>query len=125
MANRFPRTAATLCIGLGVSFGCGSDADDPNMLETPSSGGVLAVELPYEPCLDETLVGEFRIQLAEEFTSVDGKVFDGVTPSLVPVQRATEGECQLLAPPNFLCEPGCAASTQDCGQGIYLVLIVV
>jgi hypothetical protein len=99
-------------------LGCRSDdaGDTGPAKPTPSTGGVLAADLPYEPCLDETLVGEFRIELAERFTSVGGKVYDGVTPSLVPVQRASEGDCQLLAPPNFLCDPGCAASTQACGE---------
>jgi hypothetical protein len=60
-------------------------------------------------------VGEFLIELSLDFTSVGGKVFDGVTPGLVPTELASEGECRLLTSPSLLCDPGCPASTQTCG----------
>ena len=79
------------------------------------SGGVPASELPYAPCPGDTEVGGFVIELGDGFTSVDGRVFDGVTPSLVPSELMREGDCRLVTLPNLLCDPGCAASTETCG----------
>ena len=83
--------------------------------ETPAAGG--ALDLPYAPCSDEAAVGEFSIELAPDFTSVDGKVFDGVNPALVPDELASDGACRLVTLPNLLCDPGCPATTQVCAEG--------
>jgi hypothetical protein len=109
-----------LCIGL-VCVACGGEDGDPSAPSVAGAGGgggseVLASELPYQPCSAETAVGDFSIELGDGFTSVQGKVFDGVTPSLVPRQLASEGECRLVTLPNLLCEPGCPVSTQTCGE---------
>jgi hypothetical protein len=56
------------------------------------------------------------IELGDGFTSVDGRVFDAITPSLVPVELASEGDCRLVELPNLLCAPACPASTQTCGE---------
>jgi hypothetical protein len=82
---------------------------------SPSTGGVPASQLPYEPCPIETNVGEFSIELGPDFTSVEGKVLDGVTPSLIPTELASGGECRLVTLPNLLCDPACPASTETCG----------
>lgn len=116
-----------LCIGVAsVGLGCGSDDAAPASAGAGSGGGVgagggvseggiPASELPYEPCPAESGVGEFLIELGDGFTSVEGKVFDGVTPSLVPSELASGGECRLVTLPNLLCDPGCPVSTQTCG----------
>src|SRR5688572_10840659 len=114
------RRGSSLCIGL-VVVACGSDANDTPAGAggaggvSPSTGGVPASELPYEPCPIESNVGEFLIELGADFISVEGKVLDGVTPSLIPTTLASAGECRLVTLPNLLCDPACPASTQTCG----------
>jgi len=111
------RRGRSICIGL-VVVACGSDANDPSAGAggvSPGTGGVPASELPYEPCPIESNVGEFLIELGADFTSVEGKVLDGVTPSLIPTTLASAGECRLVTLPNLLCDPACPASTQTCG----------
>jgi hypothetical protein len=76
---------------------------------------VPASELAYEPCPAETNVGEFLIELGADYTSLEGKVLDGVTPSLIPSEIAQSGECRLVTLPNLLCDPACPASTETCG----------
>lgn len=78
--------------------------------------GVPASQIPYEPCAVENAVGQFLVTLDAEFTSVEGKVEDGVTPSLIPSELQREGECRLVTLPNLLCNPECTPSTQTCGQ---------
>jgi hypothetical protein len=111
---------AWLCVGCGSEDGAappsGSGAASAGVSEGGNvTGGVPASELPYDPCPVETGVGEFVIELGEGFTSVEGKVFDGVTPSLIPDELASAGECRLVTLPNLLCDPGCPVSTQTCG----------
>jgi len=72
-------------------------------------------DMPYTPCASEQQVGEFTIERGEDYTSVGGKVYDAITPNRVAQLEAREGECQLLALPAFLCNPGCAVSTETCG----------
>ena len=79
------------------------------------TGGPEASSLPYQPCAPEDEVGEFLIELSNDFTSVGGKVSDGIIPIQVPVVVASEGDCQLLTPPTLLCDDGCLASTETCG----------
>jgi hypothetical protein len=107
---------------LALAAGCGSDSSDPEPAGAggggaviPSTGGVPASQLPYAPCPIESNVGEFLIELGADFTSVEGKVLDGVTPSLIPTELASEGECRLVTLPNLLCDPACPASTETCG----------
>jgi hypothetical protein len=94
--------------------GCG---DEPARLSTEQRalGGVAASELPYEPCAPDQRVGEFTIQLAERYTSVDGQVYDGVVPKDVPLELAAEGECRLLSSPAPQCNPACLPSSEVCG----------
>lgn len=111
------------CIALAAS-GCGSDGDD-GVAAAGGSGGsggsagsgsdVDASQLPYAPCSAESGVGEFLIDLGPDYTSVEGRVFDGINPSLVPTELAAAGECRLVTLPNLLCDPGCAVSTETCG----------
>jgi hypothetical protein len=83
----------------------------------PGAGGsVSASELPYAPCPAASDLGGFAIELGDGFTAVDGRVFDAVTPSLVPSELQSEGDCRLVTLPNLLCDPACPASTQTCGE---------
>jgi hypothetical protein len=124
-----PRRAAALCISL-VCAACGSDDD----AGAPASGGagagggagtggsagaddgVAANQIPYEPCAVENAVGQFLVTLGDGFTSVEGKVEDGVVPSLIPTELQRAGECRLVTLPNLLCDPGCTPATQTCGD---------
>jgi hypothetical protein len=115
-------SVSVLSLGLGwlACVGCGSDSSDEVVAPGSMGGGPSEPsggELPYAPCPAETGVGEFLIELSAEFTSAGGKVFDGVTPGLIPTEIASEGECRLLTPPSLLCDPGCPVSTQTCGTG--------
>jgi hypothetical protein len=107
-----------------AAVACGSDEGDasapPGGGSTGGTGGAPnlgapASELPYQPCPEETGVGEFSIELGDGFTSVQGKVEDGVKPSDIPERLASDGECRLVTLPTLLCDPGCNASTQTCG----------
>lgn len=113
MARFFRCSLAAAGAWLFVS-GCGSEQP---VLSTDSGalGGVDASELPYEPCAAEQRVGEFTIQLAERYTSVDGQVYDGVVPKDVPTLLTAEGECRLLSSPAPQCNPACLPSTEVCG----------
>jgi hypothetical protein len=117
--------SASLCIGLFGWSGCASD-DSPSdsaagaggtASAVAGAGGVPASGLPYEPCPAETQVGQFAITLDDGFTDVDGQVFDGVDPALVPGVLQSEGTCRLLQLPALGCNPACAVSTQTCGPG--------
>lgn len=107
-----------LALGLVSSclIRCGGEegAAGPATAGGPSLGGPEASALPYQPCAPEDEVGEFVIELASEFTSVDGKVSDGIVPIQVPVVLASEGECQLVTPPTLLCGGGCTPA-EACG----------
>jgi hypothetical protein len=80
----------------------------PVLLSTPP-------DMPYAPCASEEQVGEFTIERGEDYTSVEGKVYDAVTPNRIAQVQAREGECQLLALPAFSCTPACPVSTETCG----------
>lgn len=84
-----------------------SRAPSPVLLSQPP-------DMPYAPCPGERRVGEFLIERAEDYTSVEGKVYDGVTPGRVPQLEASEGECQLLSLPVYSCSPGCPVATETC-----------
>jgi hypothetical protein len=73
-------------------------------------------DMPYAPCASEQQVGEFTIERGPDYTSVDGKVYDAITPNSVAQLLASEQECQLLSLPTFTCNPACAVSTETCGS---------
>ena len=103
--------AAGVCLFLSA---CGSE--QPALgTDSGALGEIDASELPYEPCAAEQRVGEFTIQLAERYTSVDGQVYDGVVPKDVPTLLAAEGECRLLSSPAPQCNPACLPSSEVCG----------
>lgn len=95
---------------LGALIACSGEQDGVK----PSALLSVPPELPYAPCPSERQVGEFRIERAEDYTSVEGKVYDSVTPNRVARLLASEGECQLLSLPVYSCEPACPVSTQTC-----------
>jgi hypothetical protein len=107
------------CAAIGAWLalaGCGSERPP---LDTRSGAldGIDAGALPYEPCAADQRVGDFTIQLAEDYTSVDGQVYDGVVPKDVPIELAAAGDCRLLSSPSLQCNPTCLPSLEVCGAG--------
>lgn len=115
------------CLGLRVLpcivliAACSSDDGEPSSTAsagTSGSGGQQAggdaASIPYAPCSEAASVGGFTLELADDYTSLEGKVFDAVDPRLVRTVVASEGTCRLLTPPSLLCDPGCATSTEVC-----------
>jgi hypothetical protein len=72
--------------------------------------------LAYQPCAPESKVGGFTVELASDYTSVEGKVFDGIEPIEALAEVAREGDCRLVTPPLLLCDPACLPS-ETCGLG--------
>ncbi|QRO01603.1 hypothetical protein JRI60_22555 [Archangium violaceum] len=91
--------------------GCGSSSTPPDDTEDTTSS-----ELAYEPCDASQRVGQFTVELGDGYTSVQGRVLNGVVPANVRQVQAQEGECRLLRGRTLFCEPTCGAS-QTCGEG--------
>jgi hypothetical protein len=86
-------------------------------------GGVPAAELPYAPCPEGDVAGQFVIELGDGFTSVGGQVTEGVLPGAVPDELARAGDCRLLRARQTTCVPACAISTERCdSEGVCMAL---
>lgn len=96
-----------------LQAGCGEDsgADAEETSDVEVTGEPLST---YEPCPVEEDLGAFSIELAEDYTSVSGKIEGAVDPVTLTVELAREGSCRLVTPPRFNCDPPCAPS-QWCG----------
>jgi hypothetical protein len=121
-----PLMALSLGLLLAASFGaCSGDGEGPSGGGGSGSGagstglgqgGIPAIELPYAPCDEAAVVGQFVIALGVGFTSVDGKVTDGVLSSQVPDELGREGDCRLLKAAPTTCTPACPVATQACDR---------
>ena len=102
----------TLFLGLALSLAaCGGDdggGDD--------DAGIDVSSLTYAPCTPATHVGGFEIILGDGFTSVQGQVFDRVTPSRVVDTISTDGACAWVRAPSLVCNPACEVG-MTCGSG--------
>lgn len=107
--------------GVAALLGC---SDEEPSLDENVSGGP-PIDLPYAPCPVEAGVGEFAVELGADYTSVRGKVFDGVSPALIPETLEAEGECRLLHLSPHLCDPACPVSTEICGSDNQCVALPV
>lgn len=111
-----PNTSA----GASTSSNAGAAGRSTSLGGSTSNGGTSAgsaLDIPYQPCAASDSVGRFRIELAEDYTLVQGQVFDAVEPSQIPVEVMSDSACQLLRPQVLLCQPACAFSTETCGAG--------
>jgi len=99
-----------------VACGGGGDGTLGTGGTGPGQGGIPAVDLPYAPCAESELVGQFVITLGAGFTSIDGKVTDGVLTTRVPDELSREGDCRLLRAAITTCEPACPVASQVCGR---------
>jgi hypothetical protein len=115
--------AAALALGGGLVGACGGDGGDGSPgagggggSSGLGQGGVPAVELPYAPCAESDVVGQFKIGLGNGFTWVEGKVTDGVSPDPLPEELGRAGDCRLLRDVSTTCAPACPVATERCGQ---------
>lgn len=95
-------------LALAVVAGCSSDDADDDL-----GDGIDVSELTYAPCAAASHVGGFEIILADEYTAVQGQVFDAITPVRVTETLATEGACSWVRSPMLVCDPACATG-QTC-----------
>ncbi len=120
----------TLVFLLALCVGCdgadGGDADDAALMgaggataadmgSPPNQGGAMAPAVQHVPCATAQKVGEFRVELYDEYTVVQGQVSDGVDPARVPGVTLEEGLCTLFQPVDRFCEPRCE-SGETCGD---------
>ncbi len=80
------------------------DSDEPDLGSKVETGDT---ELGYNPCDRAEKVGKFLIDLAEEYTGVEGEVLDGVVPQNNAETLLEDGECRLLGTRNLFCDPAC------------------
>ncbi len=115
MARPFFLTLALSGATLACAFGCGGEEEGPAQAGGSGQGGA-ASELPYEPCPPGEAVGEFKIALASDYTSVGGSVLDGVSPAKAKVEVARVGACRLVKSENPLCDQACPGSAPLCAE---------
>lgn len=104
------RAALVPILGLVAATACGSPSSSSGT--TPDAG---VAALAYTPCAADARVGSFTVRLADGFSAVEGRVFDGVVPANVRAVTATEGSCRILEGRNLFCDPACGAS-ETCGE---------
>ncbi len=98
-------------VAFGALTGAACGGDDGG-----GDGGIDVSSLTYAPCAAAAHVGGFDIILGDGFTSVQGQIYDAVTPSRVPDTLAQSGSCAWVKAPMLVCNPTCATS-QTCGPG--------
>lgn len=98
---------AALLLALLVACGGESTGDDD---------GIDVSSLTYAPCAQESHVGGFDIILGDGFTSVQGQVYNAITPSRVVDTLGTNGACTWVKAPSLVCNPACPTN-QTCGAG--------
>lgn len=72
-------------------------------------------------CEGDVRVGGFALFLAENYTSFQGSVADGVNPEDVAQELEEEGSCRLFAPNVLFCDPSCTALGETCGEGGFCI----
>lgn len=97
------RALALALVTVAQVGACGDDGGDSGVDADISS-------LSYTACDPATRIGGFEVALTDEYTGVQGQVYDSTLPASVPTTMATTGACKLLAAPNYRCTPTCAAS---------------
>ncbi|HEY4059461.1 MAG TPA: hypothetical protein VGM39_22740 [Kofleriaceae bacterium] len=97
-----------LCtVALGCGGGGGASGDDDDSTDGVTTGdklGTFAVELIGPRTEDDNSV-------TPGYTSVSGKVYDGVTPEATQwTTTSTEGGCSLMTPSVPFCSPACGST---------------
>ena len=70
--------------------------------------------LTYNPCPRDQHIGGFEVTRADEYTGVNGQVYDGVVPGNIPDVVKESGDCALLQAKSLFCDPGCVPG-ETCG----------
>lgn len=122
-------TGAVLVFAFAAAQGCGDDTEPA----TGATGGTTATggaaqtggmgttggaaatggdsqspTYAYSACEFAERVGGFTIVLADEGTTVNGKITDSVEPGRIPEIVTADGECKLVQGRNLFCDPECA-----------------
>ncbi len=98
-----------------AAVACGGDDGDGD--GGPDAGTIDVSGLLYEPCQPAFHVGGFDIILDDEFTAVQGQVFDAVSPSRQHEVIRREGDCAWMRAPTLVCNPSCGVGTTCTPQG--------
>lgn len=77
-------------------------------------GADMGTPAAYTPCARDTRVGAFTVELADDFTAVQGQVADAVNPNTMTRVAGEEGGCALLRPRELVCDAACGGGT-TCG----------
>lgn len=86
------------------------------MMSDGGTGGTQSTgHYAYSACPLEDSVGGFTIELTDQYTSVTGKVTNGVVPTNIPDPLTTMGACTLVQGRSLFCDPACA-SDQTCDE---------
>jgi len=115
---RFFACLLSLLLTFGFVFagGCSEPVQNPaDGGTTPPDAKKDTTPLRYQTCESAKNLGGFRIDLASDFTGIQGQVFDGVTPQNVPNVLETVGLCKLLRPKKLFCDPPCSPG-QSCDE---------
>jgi len=113
-------TFSLLCplLACGASEDAADSPDSDASVDTgdASDDSAALAPLAYMPCATGARVGDFGVQLASDFTAVQGWIRSGVVPAEVPEEVASEGGCQLMRARSLFCDPGCNPG-ETCGEG--------
>ena len=93
-----------------VALGCG-DASEPGEPAFHDPG-----PLAYTPCEEAAKVGDFRVELTEQYTAVSGNVASAVVAADVPELVRALGDCRLERQRELFCDPPCGGGL-TCGDG--------
>ncbi|HUQ08537.1 MAG TPA: hypothetical protein VM261_38865 [Kofleriaceae bacterium] len=108
------RAVAAIGMAIGIALGvvaCGGGGDDGG-----DDDGIDVSSLTYRPCAQDVHVGGFDVILGDGFTSVQGQVYDAITPSRVVETLGENGACKWVKSPTLTCNPACPTN-QTCGAG--------
>ncbi len=84
-----------------------SSSDVPQSDTSSEDTNSVGTSEAYLTCERSNYVGGFTLALTEEYTTIQGRVADGVDPiSVSDVSMNSEG-CEFLRPPQLFCSPGC------------------
>jgi hypothetical protein len=95
----------------GCLLGCGDHAPERREPEFHDPG-----PLAYRPCEKAQKVGDFRVELAQQFAAVSGSVASEVVAADVPELVRELAGCRLERQRSLFCDPACGGGL-TCGEG--------
>ena len=126
-ARPYPgRSATGTDVGVDSHEDTDTDSDTDTQADTESAGdSETETEMPAwvdtefdtdpsavtlgGPCPLDRHIGGFKVEMNAEvgYTAIDGTVWNGVDPALVPDVALEEGDCRLLKQRRLICDPPC------------------